>query len=285
MIRALPRPLTVQWHLLLPALTPIPWIILVWFAQHIANVGLPGDATIFYNAHGEHLYLGVIGDVTYAYSPAFAQFLQPFQQFSFGTFRALIAGVELFSLAYLIGPWWALGIVVFQVWPIWEEVLLGGNLQLFATAMLVLALRHPAAWPAVLLLKITPGIGILWPTLRGQWRNVAIGLGLTALIAGVSFAYEPRHWFEWVTWLTSQVDASGDRAAMPLWFRGILAVGIMVWAARTDRIWWVPVAAALASPEGHGHWIMLLGAVSLWMKARPRSEPSYVDRHVRLFED
>ena len=241
---------------------------LFWLAIHIGNIAPPGDAISYYDARGEHLYTHVLGLPGYAYSPAFVQAISPLQNLPFPTFRAVIAGAELFSLAYLFGPLIALAIVVLQVYPIWESILLSGNLQLFATTSLVLALRHPAAWPVVFLTKLTPGIAILWPTLRRDWRSVAIGTGLTLAVATISFVADPHHWIEWLTWMTGSVDASADRPGLPYPLRVILAVGVLVFAARTDRIWLVPVAAALASPEGNIHWLLLLGVFPLWRMTR-----------------
>lgn len=241
---------------------------LFWIAVHLGNIAPPGDAISYYEARGEHLYGHTLGLPGYAYSPVFAQVISPVQDLPFTTFRAIIAGAELLSLAYLFGPLLALVIVVLQVYPVWESILLSGNLQILAAASLVLALRHPAAWPLVFLLKLTPGIGILWPALRRDWRSVAIGVGLTLGIATVSFAIDPHHWFEWVSWMTGSVDASPDRPGLPLPIRFLIAVGLMVYAARADRIWLVPVAAAIASPEGGIHWLLLLGVYPLWRSSR-----------------
>ena len=254
---------------------------LFWVAVHVGNIAPPGDAISYYEARGEHLYGHTLGLPGYAYSPAFAQVISPLQDLPFPTFRAIIAGAELLGLAYLFGPVLALVIVVLQVYPVWESILLSGNLQILAAASLVLALRHPTAWPLVLLVKLTPGIGILWPALRREWRSLAIGVGLTLAIAAASFAIDPHHWFEWVTWMSSSVDASPDRAGLPLPVRFLIAVGLLVYAARADRIWLVPVAAAIASPEGGIHWLLLLGVYPLWRSSRSRgpTAPSPATMH------
>ena len=243
---------------------------LFWLAVHVGNIAPPGDAISYYQARGEHLYGHTLGLPGYAYSPVFAQVISPLQDLPFSTFRTILAGAELLALAYLFGPVLALVIVVLQVYPVWESILLSGNLQILAAASLVLALRHPAAWPLVFLVKLTPGIGILWPALRRDWRSVAIGVGLTIAIATVSFAIDPHHWFEWVSWMTSSVDASADRPGLALPIRILIAVALLVYAARADRIWLVPVAAAIASPEGGIHWLLLLAVYPLWRSSRSR---------------
>lgn len=243
---------------------------LVWLAIHIGNVAPPGDAISYYEARGDRLYTHTLGLPGYAYSPAFAQAIAPLQALPFPTFRAVVAGGELLGLVYLFGPLAALALVVLQVYPIWESILLSGNLQIFATASLVLALRHPTAWPIVLLVKLTPGIGILWLALRREWRSLAIGVGLTVAMAAISFAAAPHHWIEWVEWMTGSVDASADRPGLPFVVRLLIAVGVLAYAAHTDRIWLVPIAAAIASPEGGIHWLLLLGVFPLWRETQAR---------------
>lgn len=264
-VRTLPAPFVIRrlpWRLLANILA---LMALGALALHLGNIAPAGDAISYYTANGEHLYGHRLGEEGYAYSPAFAQLIGPLQSLPFDLFRAAVAGAELFSLAYLFGPVAAFAVVLFQAWPLWAAILHSGNLPIFAAAMLVLALRHPAAWPVSILLKVTPGIGILWPALRRDWRGFGIGVGLTLAVMLVSAAvFGVQHWVEWVTWMFGSVDVSADRPGLPFWSRLLTALGVMVYAARTDRIWLVPLAAAIAAPEGGGHWLLLLGVWPLW---------------------
>jgi hypothetical protein len=259
------------------AASRVPWrlaanafalVALYLLAIHLGHIGLGPDARSYYDAHGEHLYLGTLGDIAYAYSPAFAQAIAPLQALPFETFRAIIAGAELLALAYLVGPLPALGIALFQITPMWDEIAFSGNIQIVAAAVLVLALRGNAlGWPFLLLTKVTPGIGILWPLMKRKWREAAIGVGVTVVIAGVSFVSAPHYWSEWISWMLGSVDRSGDRAGIPHIVRIALAAGLIWYAAHTDRIWLVPLAAAVAAPEGGGHWLLLLGMWPLWRES------------------
>ncbi len=72
-------------------------------------------------------------------------------------------------------------------------------------------------------------------------------------------------WFEWVDTLravTRDPDTS-FLVPIPLWVRMVAAV-VVIWGARTDRRWTVPVASMLALPI---LWInglaMLVGVVAL----------------------
>jgi hypothetical protein len=260
------RPPRVTWQLAAELLAVAS---LFWVAVRIGQVGLGPDAHSYFDAHGEHLYLGTLGDIAYAYSPAFAQAIGPLQNLPFETFRTVIAAAELAALAYLFGPLIAFGIALFQITPMWDEIAFSGNIQIVAAAVLVVGLRGNAlAWPFLLLTKVTPGIAILWPLLKRDWRGVATGLILTALFVSISFAATPHHWSEWIGWMASSIDRSGDRAGLPQIVRLLIAVVVIVYAARTDRVWVVPLGAAIAAPEGGGHWLLLLAMWPLWRDAQ-----------------
>ena len=61
---------------------------------------------------------------------------------------------------------------------------------------------------------------------------------------------------------------------VPLWVRLPAAVAIVVWGARTDRRWTVPVAAMLALPAlWYGGISMLLAVIPLLDRDRDRPTP------------
>jgi hypothetical protein len=111
-----------------------------------------------------------------------------------------------------------------------------------------LGFRYPAAWSFVLLGKITPGIGLLWFAVRREWRQLAIALGATAVVAGISFAVAPQLWFDWGNAIVASSAASPVVFNPPLWLRLPIAAAVVIWGARTDRPWTVPVAAVIAMP-------------------------------------
>jgi hypothetical protein len=102
----------------------------------------------------------------------------------------------------------------------------------------------------VLLTKITPGIGLLWFAVRREWRSLGIALGATAAVAAVSFVIMPDAWQRWPQVLISNVGKGGTWAAVPIPFavRLPFALALVVWGARTNRRWTVPVSAMLALP-------------------------------------
>jgi hypothetical protein len=74
------------------------------------------------------------------------------------------------------------------------------------------------------------------------------------VISAVSFVVAPGAWFDWVKFLTTSQDmgaGANDWYAFlfpPLWLRVMVAALIVVWGARTDRRWVVPVATMVAMP-------------------------------------
>ncbi len=69
-----------------------------------------------------------------------------------------------------------------------------GNVNLLIAAAIALGFRYPAAWSFVLLTKVTPGVGLLWFAVRREWRQLAIALGVTAVIVAASVALDGRLW-------------------------------------------------------------------------------------------
>lgn len=100
-----------------------------------------------------------------------------------------------------------------------------------------------------LLTKITPGVGVLWFATRQEWRHLAIALGTTALVVLISAVLAPDVWRQWLALLMSNTEAPVGLPVGPLWVRVPLAVLLIIWGARTDRRWVIPIAMLLASPR------------------------------------
>lgn len=221
-----------------------------------------GDAHAYWMARGDLYGDAVVGGPdAYLYSPAFAQALAPLQLLPWDAFHALWAAVTAGALVLMLGP---LAALAMAVPPVAQEVLTL-NVHLLIALAIVAGFRYPWAWAFVLLTKVLPGIGLLWFAVRGEWRNLAIALGATAAIVAVSFALAPSLWFDWIdVLLRSRAGTSGFLVPIALPVRLALAVVLVVWGARTDRRWTVPVAASFALPV---MWIaglaVMVGAVPL----------------------
>ena len=76
----------------------------------------------------------------------------------------------------------------------------------------------------------------------------------------------PWSWVDWIGVLTHVAGRDGTWAAVPipLLVRLPFAISIVVWGARTDRRWTVPVACMLALPAlWYGGLTMLLAIIVL----------------------
>jgi hypothetical protein len=205
--------------------------------------------------------------IAYVYSPAFLQLLQPLRVLPWQAFVAAWTAVLMACVFVLTGrKWFVVGVVVGLM------ELAGGNIHLLLAAAMVLGFRWPATWSLVLLTKITPGIGLLWFVVRREWRQLFIALGATAAIVAVSFLTMPDAWVQWVGVLSRIAGRDGTWAAVPIPFLARLpfAVALVVWGARTDRRWTVPVAGMLALPAlWYGGLAMLLAVIALREPAKP----------------
>ena len=216
------------------------------------------DARAYWGVDLAHPYaMSAVGEYsTYLYSPAFALALSPTYLLSFEAFYALWTIASVLVLAWLVRPWpWALLILFLP----WTYELFVGQVHLFIAAVIVLGFRYPALWAFDVLTKVTPGIGLLWFLVRGEWRALAIALGSTAAVALVSFVIAPTAWFDWIAFLRSSTG-SGEL----LYVRLIAAAAIVTVGAFTGRAWTVPIAVWLALPVVWiESWVILLAIIRL----------------------
>ncbi|HEX5823273.1 MAG TPA: glycosyltransferase family 87 protein [Candidatus Limnocylindrales bacterium] len=254
------------------------WLLIVAFSDPWGRLwGTGQDARCYWQATlaDPYLHSDWNDPIAYVYSPAFLQLVSPLTALPWQAFMAVWTAILVGVVRFLTGPRLLAAGLLF---PFAAMEVAGGNVSLLLAAAIVLGFRWPAAWSIVLLTKITPGIGLLWFAVRREWRSLAIALGATATIALVSFAILPDQWRDWVDVVLRNVAAgkSGTWASVPipLWIRLPFAVALVVWGARTDRRWTVPVAAMLALPAlWYGGISMLLAVIPLLERDRPRPRP------------
>jgi Glycosyltransferase family 87 len=175
----------------------------------------------------------------FRYSPAAAQLFGLFRFLPWPLFALLWFGFLAVLLVWLARGW-TLAVLAFPA--VAFDIYLG-NVEVLLAAAIVLGFRYPATWAVVLLTKVTPGVGLVWFAARREWRNLAIALGATAVIAGVSFLAAPNLWFQW----PQAILAVRDRPSMlSVIIRIVAAVLLVTWGARTDRRWTVVVGGTLA---------------------------------------
>jgi len=188
---------------------------------------------------------GHTGD--YIYSPAFAHALAPLVALPWPVFAGAWTAILAVALWWLAGRWALLAALLPPV-----ALSIGiGQIDIVMAAAIVAGFRWPGAWALPILTKVTPGIGLLWFAARREWRSLAIALGTIAAVMAASAIIDPQAWRGWLTMLLRLQFPSSDSLLylpLPLWIRLPLVAAFVVWGARTDRRWTVPIAAMLALP-------------------------------------
>jgi len=240
------------------------WGLVVIFAEPWGRLwGTGQDARCYYQATlaDPYLHSSWNDPIAYVYSPAFLQLVSPLTALPWQAFMAVWTGLLIGAVRFLTGPRLLTAGLLF---PFTAMEVAGGNVSLLLAVAIVVGFRWPAAWSLVLLTKITPGIGLLWFAVRREWRSLFIALGATALVAAVSAVVMPAAWRQWLDVIVANAGKGGTWASVPvpLLIRLPLAVALVVWGARTDRRWTVPVASMLALPAlWYGGLSMLLAVI------------------------
>jgi hypothetical protein len=196
----------------------------------------------------------------FLYAPAVAQLLAPFTHLPFDLFRLLLGAASLGALA-LAGAAYTL------VVPGVIEDLVRGNIHVLLAVAILVGFRFPGIWAAMLLTKVTPGIGLVWFAVRREWWALAQVAGVTALIVGISILlFGVGVWQEWIRLLATSAGSHETYtylgvAPPPLVLRLPAAAVVVGWGGLTNRRWTVPVAAFLALPVIWPSGFALLAAV------------------------
>lgn len=246
------------------------WLRLVPYAEPVPAYGPMFDAYGMWNAWDGGLYdIPWLEYEAYVYSPAFAQLIYPLTLLPWELFAALWTALAIGILFWMRVPW-------MLAFPGVVDDILRGNIHVFLAGAVVLAVRRQpvgaGAWAFPLLTKVTPGIGMAWHSVRGEWRAVVIGIGVTAGIVGVSVLMAPDLWAEWIGLLVANVGSGPRIQVIPLPFLVRLPIGVVlaVVAARWDRAWLLPIGVMLALPNVWTSSLALLaGSAALWVGRRP----------------
>jgi hypothetical protein len=205
------------------------------------------DAFAYWSVDSAYRYGAQVGRLSaFTYSPAIALLFDAFGALPWPTFLWLWTALQIATLLWLGGSR-TLWLLAFP--PVALE-LYHGNIHLLMAAAIVIGFRYPGVWAFMILAKVTPGIGLAWFAVRREWRSLAIALAVTAGVALVSFALLPGPWRDWIAYVAGAEGRPTGQASIdiPLLIRVPIALAIVIWGARTDRRWTVPVAVTLAMP-------------------------------------
>jgi len=255
----------------------VAWGLVVAFAEPWGRLwGTGQDARCYYQATlaDPYLHSSWNDPIAYVYSPAFLQLVSPLTALPWQAFMAVWTALLIAAVRFMTGPRLLAAGLLF---PFTAMEVAGGNVSLLLAAAIVIGFRWPATWALVLLTKITPGIGLLWFAVRREWRSLFIALAATAAIASVSALFMPAAWRTWLDVIIANAGKGGTWASVPvpLLIRLPIAVAVVVWGARTDRRWTVPIASMLALPAlWYGGLSMLLAVIPLRPSAEEARPPA-----------
>jgi hypothetical protein len=200
---------------------------------------------------------------SYLYTPVFAQVIWPLTLLPWPAFIAVWASLIGLAFAWLLWP---------LAWP-WRILALllvvpeivDANVWAFFAVVLVIGFRRPQAWAFPLLTKVTAGIGVVWFTVRREWRPALLALGTTAAVVAASALVSPSLWHDWFVFARNGGGrgsgyATGGRLVPPI-IRLPIALTLLVLAARGNRRTWLPLAMLLAAPVFGTYNFALLAAL------------------------
>lgn len=251
------------------------WLTAVARAEPFAwgALGTGHDARPYWEASLRAPYAhGVVGAWdAYLYSPVFLQLIAPLRALPWISFLGAWEAILLVATAALAGPVLLAPVALLVMPELW-----GGNVTLLIALAVVAGFRWPATWAFVLLTKVTPGVGLLWFAVRREWWALATALGATLAVVAISTAVAPGLWRDWVDLLAWNAGHEVVSGSIPIPFvaRFPIAVVLLVWGARTDRRWIVPVACLLALPViWYGSLSLLAGVLPLALPGLARRWP------------
>jgi hypothetical protein len=231
--------------------------IIVGTAQAIGSFAAPVDGLAYWQAGtSSRLYpeaWSETGTGYLFYPPPVAQLSSLLQPIGWPTFILCLTVLTFAAFWYCAGRWslplivigipWFLGIGPEEPAKFLAYALIG-NVQWILAALTVLALRHPSLWAVELLTKVTTGVGWWWHVIRGEWRAAATGAAVAVIIVGMSVAASPSSWIDYLGFAARNYSAPNPPLVMfpiPLGIRLATGAMLLIWGARTNRPWTVPV--------------------------------------------
>jgi hypothetical protein len=250
----------------------IGWAVAILIT--LTQIGNPVDAWCYYGFNQAQPW---DPNFCFLYSPPVEMVMtviraaMPFEVFTF-----LLRSAEMALLILVSGP--AVGLTLFIPAVLIE--LNAANVNLLLVGAVLVGFRYPWAWAFIALTKVTPGIGMLWFAVRREWRNFAIALGTTLLVAAASWILAPDMWRQYLDTLRGAPDISIWRIE----WRLPLAALVVIWGARKDHRWALIVALFLALPR----WyylspVVLVGLFPLVRFPHPLPWPGWIQRR-RTFD-
>lgn len=179
----------------------------------------------------------------FEYSPVFVQAIRPLSHLPFPVFYAGWAAAELAAFWWMTSglSWrWRVPVLLLCV----PELCLA-NINAFFGLVLVAGFRRPELWAFPALTKITPsGVGLMWMLVRRDVRGLARAVLATGVLAGISYAAQPRLWQDWWDYLHHHAGGS----SVDITVRLAVSLAVTAGLALVDLRWPLPAPFILATP-------------------------------------
>ena len=222
----------------------------------------------------------------YHYPPPLAQALAPFT-----LFISALVYVVVYRALLLLTTWdlagrrmlWMLALIAFL--PVAIELRFE-NVDLFMALAIVLGLgRWPWAFAVMAVIKVSPGLGVVYLALRRRWRDAAIAAAVGLAIVAVSFALDPGLWREFLDSVVGRAGVSGN-SLIPVRYvvRAVIGFGLVVAGGligrRNGELLLVAGVTAANPNLTLAGFSVLAAAVPVWMAGpggiaeRARREPA-----------
>ena len=260
-------------------------IYVVALATSLVPLGV--DAHSYWTSNPLQPYNGLpmFAQDAYFYSPAFTQALGPLHALPWPIFAGVWSAVLCVVLYGLAGRWFGFVLLI----PFIAIEIAMGNIHILLAAAIALGFRYPVLWSFLILTKVTPGVGLLWFFVRREWRALGQAIAATTAIAGISFLVAPHLWNDWIETLKATYAQSVPQplplGVIPIPGRLVIAAGIVMYGARTDRRWLVPIAAVIAIPVMYVNSLTILVAVPFLWSARDERLPRFLGRRRPVVAD
>jgi hypothetical protein len=222
------------------------------------------------------------------YPPPVAQLSTLLQPLGWQLFVVLMLTLTFGAMWYCVREWSFLLLLLgvphyLNIGPpefaVFLDYALLGNLQWVLAALVLAAIDRPPIWALMLVTKVTTAIGWWWYVVRGEWRKAFVAAAVSIAVIAVSVVTAPQQWVEFAGFVARNFTmANPPQTAffIPIGIRLPTALLLVIWGARTNRRWAVPVAVGWALPAVFlsAFPIYWAAAAVAWRDGRLRSPAS-----------
>jgi len=145
--------------------------------------------------------------------------------------------------------------------------------------------RWPWAFSIMAVIKVSPGLGVVYLLLRRRWRDAGIAAAVGAAVVAVSFALDPGLWRAFFEQVAGQAGVAGNSLVpLPYVIRAAFGLGLVIAGGllgrRNGELLLVAGVTAANPNLALSGFAVLAAAVPIWragpggIAERARREPT-----------